>query len=115
MYLDLGEPVEGLHHGLVRQLKRLLHALALDHLGGHAARGYGRTAPEGLELAIADDPVLIDVQEDPHDVSALRVPHGPHAGRVLDLADIAGIREVVDDLVAVNSVVHLMPPLPSVP
>lgn len=38
----------------------LLDALALDPLRGHAATGYGRAAPEGLEAGVGDVAAVVN-------------------------------------------------------
>ena len=88
VHLHRGQPVQGLHDGLVRDLKGLLHRLALHEHGRHRARGDGGTAAEGLELRVLNDIVLVDVEL-----------HA--AARILDLADVLGVGEVLHHFVGV--------------
>ena len=95
-----GEPVQGLHHGLVGQLHHLFDGLALDHLRGHGAGGDGAAAAEGGELGVGDDAV-VDLQKDLHDVAALGVAHLAHAVRVLDDAHVPGVQKMIHHFFAV--------------
>ena len=77
MDLDGRQTFQSLDNSLVGQLQSLVHGLALDEVGGHAAGGNGCAAAEGEELDINDD-VVLDLEVHPHDVAALGVADFTH-------------------------------------
>ena len=52
-------------------------------------------AAKRLELHVADDLVLVDIQINPHDIAAFGVADGPCPAGVLDLSDIVRILEMI--------------------
>ena len=50
VHLDRGQTLQSLYNGLVGQIQRLVHGLALDQVGGHAAGGNVCAAAKGEEL-----------------------------------------------------------------
>src|SRR5690606_17302327 len=80
-------------------------SLALHPLGGQGTGGDRRAAAVGLELGVLDDALLVDLDLQAHHVATGR--RADHAGpdiRVLgvELADVARVFVVVDDLVTVS-------------
>ena len=89
----------------VFDLARLFQRPALDPLGQQRARRDCRSATVGLELRILDDPVIVDLDLQTHDVTTGWCTHHPgtHVRRVLvQYADVARVFVVIDDLVAVS-------------
>ena len=102
VHLDRGQTLQSFHNGLVGQLQCLVHGLALDQVGGHAAGGNGGTAAKGQELDI-NDHVVLDLQVHAHDIAALGVAHFTHAVCIGDLADIVRVCEMLHDLCAIHT------------
>src|SRR3990172_4293779 len=100
VHLHLGQAAEGLGHRGVRNIERLVDALALHQVRYHAARGDRRAAPEGLELGLGDD-VILDLDIETHHIPAHGVAHGAHAVGVLDLTHVVRMGEMVHDFRAV--------------
>src|SRR5688500_3662349 len=78
--------LELVHDVRILDLGRLVHALALQPLGGQARGGDGAATSEGLELGVLDDASLeVHPDLELHDVAALRRAHEAraHARRVL--------------------------------
>src|SRR5260370_32218026 len=71
--------------------------------GCHARGGDGRAAAEGLEPRLGDA-IAADLQTDLHHVAECRRADFTDAVRVLHLAHIAGIEEVVQNELAVGGV-----------
>ena len=105
MHLDRRQTAQRLHHRLVGDLQRLLHRLADNHLGRHGAGRDGRAAAEGLELRVAHDLVLVDIQEDAHDVAALGVADRAHAAGVINLAHIARVHEMIHHFFGIHNLI----------
>src|SRR5688500_15662118 len=75
-----GRQLQLVHDVRVLDLGRLVHALALEPLGGEARGGDGAAASERLELRILDDAgIEVDLALQLHDVAAFRRPHEPRA------------------------------------
>ncbi len=55
------QAIQGLHHRLVGQGKRLAEGLALNHVGCNGAGGDGGGTPKGLELYVLNDLIVIDL------------------------------------------------------
>ena len=102
MQLVRGQTVERFHDLLVRHGERFLDRLALDHLGGHGARSDGAAAAERFKLHVLDD-VVLDLQIHLHNIAAFGVADLADAVRIGDLADVAGIFEMIHYLIAVKS------------
>mmetsp|Transcript_15032 Transcript_15032/g.35474 ORF Transcript_15032/g.35474 Transcript_15032/m.35474 type:complete len:690 (-) Transcript_15032:2922-4991(-) len=92
--------------------QRLVQGLALDPLGHQRAGGDRRAAAIGLELGVLDlAGRRVDLDLQLHHIAAGR--RADHAGAdvlitVVELADVAGVLVVVNDLVAVGHVVLLV-------
>src|SRR4029077_16001883 len=83
----------------------LVLPLALAPRGEGRARCDRRTATEGLELGILDQPVGADLDLQLHDVAASRRADQPGAdvlGTLVERPDVAGILVVIDQLFAVS-------------
>ena len=96
-----GQTVQRLNDGLIGQLQRLADGLALDKLSRHGAGSDRAAAAEGVELAVGDDAVL-DLYIHAHDVAALGIADLADTVSIVNLADIAGMLEMIHNLIAVK-------------
>src|SRR5207249_12173624 len=98
----------------VLDLERVVHALALEPLGGQARAGDGGAAAEGLELGILDETsVEVDLDLQLHDVATLGSADEARAQprRVLgEGPDVAGVVVMIDHLFAVGHARRLLTP-----
>src|SRR5712664_646891 len=88
---------------LIRKLLGFFEGAARYQFGRHARGGDGRAAAEGLESRLGDA-IAADPQTDFHHVAERRRADFTDAVRVLHLAHIAGIEEVVQNELAVGGV-----------
>ena len=108
MHLYRRQTVQSLSNGLVGQLERFLQALALYHLGSHRAGCDCRAAAEGLELNVLDDAVVRHLEVNLHNIAALCVADLADTVCVLNLANIARMRKVVEHLFTVLHKIYLL-------
>ena len=80
-----------------------LNCLANNHLRSHRAGRNRRATAKGLELRVAHNLILVDIQEDAHDVAALRVADRADAAGVIDFTHIAGVHEMIHDFFGIHS------------
>ena len=102
VHLDRGQTFQSLHNGLVGQLQRLIHGLALDQIGGHAAGGNGCAAAKGEELDVHDH-IVLNFQVHAHDVAALGIAHFTHAVCIGQLTYVVRICEMLHDLGTIHT------------
>ena len=102
VHLDRGQTFQSLHNGLVGQLQRLIHGLALDQVGGHAAGGNGCAAAKGEELDVHDH-IVLNFQVHAHDVAALGIAHFTHAVCIGQLTYVVRICEMLHDLGTIHT------------
>lgn len=91
------------HDCLVGHFQRLLNCLANNHLRSHRTGRNRRATAKGLELRVAHNLILVDIQEDAHDVAALRVADRADAAGVIDFTHIAGVHEMIHDFFGIHS------------
>ena len=95
-----GQSVQGLRHRLVGEVHHLIQGLALNHLRGHGTGGNGAAAAKGFKLHVRDR-VLVNFQVDFHNIAAFGVADLAHAVWVFQDAHVAGVAEMVHDLLTV--------------
>ena len=108
VHLYRRQTVQSLSNGLVGQLEGFLKALALYHLGSHRAGSDCRAAAEGLELNVLDDAVIRHLEVNLHNIAALSVADLADTVCVLNLADIARMRKVIEYLFTVLHKIYLL-------
>ena len=97
------QAVEGLGHGGVGQLQGFVDRLTEGELGHHRGGGDRRTATEGLELDVLDD-VILDLEENLHDIAAGGVTDLTDAVGILDLADVSRVAEMIHHFLGIHGV-----------
>ncbi len=99
--LLLGQPAQIIGDILVGDLGGLLDGHPLDHFRQGRGRGDGAGAAEGLEPHVLDAAVFVQLEGELQGVAAGDVAHQGRAVRVFHLADVAGMEEMVYDLIGI--------------
>src|SRR5260370_24934208 len=103
MELVRGQVAEGRDGVLIGKVVGFFEGAPRYQFGRHARGGDGRAAAEGLEPRLGDA-LAADLQTDFHHVAERRRADFTHAVRVLHLAHVARIEEVVQNELAVGGV-----------
>ena len=101
MELVLGQAPQFLGDEAVGDLHGLVQGLAHGHLADDARDGDGRPAAEGLELDVRQAAVR-DLDIKGHHVAADGIADLADAVGVLDDAHVAGVLEMVHDLIGID-------------
>ena len=95
MDFDRRQSAQCFHDRLIGDLQSLLNRLADNHFRRHRAGRDRRAAAKRLELGVAHNLILVDIQENAHDIAALGVADRADAACVLNLAHIARMHEMI--------------------
>ena len=101
VHLLLGQPAEHFGDLLVGDGGGLVEGFALDQFGQGGAGGDRGGAAEGFEFDVCDSSVFVQFEGQFEGVAAGGVADFADSVGVLDLPDVAGMQEMVHDLIGV--------------
>ena len=88
VYFYRRQSVQSFHNGFVGNLHCFLDIFAFYQFGCHAAGCNGCSASKGFKFYIADDPVIVNVQINTHDIAAFCIADGSDTTCIFDFAYI---------------------------
>ena len=98
------QSVQCFHHRFVGKLERFVNRLAFDHFGRHRGGSDRAPAPEGVELDVGNNAVVVHLDIHFHNIAAFGVANLTNPVGVVHFANVARVLKVVHDLFTVKHI-----------